>query len=140
MESRSGPGENGAAYHLPETKKSAATQSFSEYGMNMVCSDEISLDRSIIDTRLDECRHWTYPYDLPGTSVIIVFHNEGFSVVMRTVHSILNRTPKHLLHEILLVDDFSDKEDLKGKLDAQLLKYNGKVRLIRNTAREGLIR
>lgn len=140
MESRTGPGENGESYILPETKKIAATKSISEYGMNMACSDEISLDRSIKDTRLEECRHWNYPYDLPSTSVIIVFHNEGLSVLMRTVHSILNRTPKHILHEILLVDDFSDKEDLKGKLDTQILKYNGKVRLIRNAEREGLIR
>lgn len=140
MEPRSGPGENGAAYHLSDDKRNNATQSVSEYGMNMACSDEISLDRSIIDTRLAECRHWVYPHDLPSTSVIIVFHNEGLSVLMRTVHSILNRTPKHILHEILLVDDFSDKENLKDKLDVQLRKYNGKVRIVRNGEREGLIR
>lgn len=108
--------------------------------MNIACSNEISLDRAIKDTRLDECKHWNYPNDLPTTSVIIVFHNEGFSVLMRTVQSILNRTPKHVLHEILLVDDFSDKEDLKDKLTNHLQRYNGKVRLIRNTEREGLIR
>ncbi len=140
MESGHGPGENGKSYTVPDDKKQNATQSVSEYGMNMVCSDDISLDRSIIDTRFPECRHWVYPYDLPSTSVIIVFHNEGFSVLMRTVHSVLNRTPKHILHEILLVDDFSNKEDLKGKLDTQIRKYDGKVRLIRNSEREGLIR
>lgn len=59
---------------------------------------------------------------------------------MRTVHSILNRTPKHILHEILLVDDFSNKDDLKEKLEMQIRKYGGTVRLIRNTEREGLIR
>jgi len=55
------------------------------------------------------CKHWNYPEDLPQASVIIVFHNEGFSVLMRTVHSILNRTPPKFLKEILLVDDYSDK-------------------------------
>lgn len=140
MERRHGPGENGKAYKVPESLKSNATQSIFDFGMNMVCSDLISLDRAIIDTRLPECRHWMYPYELPSTTVIIVFHNEGFSVLMRTVHSILNRTPKHILKEVLLVDDFSDKNDLKEKLDIQLQKYNGKVRLIRNNDREGLIR
>lgn len=108
--------------------------------MNMIVSDAISLDRSIKDTRLKECQHWNYPKDLPSASVIIVFHNEGFSVLMRTVHSVINKTPPQFLHEILLVDDFSEKEDLKDKLDKYIKKFNGKVRLIRNAEREGLIR
>lgn len=28
---------------------------------------------------------------------------------MRTVHSVVNRTPPQFLEEVLLVDDFSDK-------------------------------
>lgn len=55
------------------------------------------------------CKYWTYPKQLPRTSVIIVFHNEGWSSLLRTVHSILNRTPPQFLEEILLVDDFSSK-------------------------------
>lgn len=111
-----------------------------EYGMNIAVSDIISLDREIKDTRLEGCRHWNYPKDLPKTSVIIVFHNEGFSVLMRTVHSVINRSPDYILHEIVLVDDFSDKANLKGKLDKYIERFNGKVRIIRNKEREGLIR
>lgn len=125
---------------MPEEKRNAAEESEMEYGMNIACSNEISLDRAVKDTRLEECKHWNYSIDLPSTSVIVVFHNEGWSVLLRTVHSVLNRTPKHILHEILLVDDFSDKEDLKDKLTNYLERFNGKVRLIRNTEREGLIR
>ena len=106
----------------------------------MFVSDQISLNRSVKDTRLKECRHWNYPENLPAASVIIVFHNEGFSVLMRTVHSVLNRSPPQFLHEILLVDDYSDKEDLKEKLDIYIARFNGKVRVIRNVEREGLIR
>ncbi|KAJ8974484.1 hypothetical protein NQ317_001493 [Molorchus minor] len=140
LDDREGPGEKGQPHHLRQDQQNDADQSESEYGMNVACSDEISLDRSILDTRLKECKHWVYPETLPMTSVIIVFHNEGWSVLLRTVHSVLNRTPKQILKEILLVDDFSDKDNLKSDLDNYIEQFHGKVRLIRNTQREGLIR
>jgi len=48
---RSGPGENGKPYILRDDQLNDVQQSESDYGMNMVCSDEISLSRSIPDTR-----------------------------------------------------------------------------------------
>lgn len=135
-----GPGEGGEAFELPPEQQNAGSDSEMEYGMNMVVSDTISLDRTVKDTRLKECKHWNYPEDLPSASVIIVFHNEGLSVLMRTVHSVINRTPPQFLHEIVLVDDYSDKEDLREKLDKYVKRFDGKVRIIRNVEREGLIR
>lgn len=53
-EPKSGPGEGGAAHVLLPEKRNEASQSISEFGMNMVCSDEISLSRTIKDTRMPE--------------------------------------------------------------------------------------
>lgn len=40
--------------------------------------------------------------------MVICFFNEAFSALLRTVHSVLDRTPAYLLHEIILVDDHSE--------------------------------
>lgn len=40
--------------------------------------------------------------------MVICFFNEAFSALLRTVHSVLDRTPPFLLHEIILVDDYSE--------------------------------
>lgn len=62
---------------------------------------------------LCRCTEDKYELDKLGdTSVIVCFHNEAWSVLLRTVHSIVERTPPQMLKEVILVDDFSDK----GKL------------------------
>ncbi|VIO98686.1 Uncharacterized protein BM_BM6592 [Brugia malayi] len=111
-----------------------------EYGFNTYVSDMISLNRSIPDVRMDECKYWHYPEDLPTASIVIAFHNEGWTPLLRTVHSVLLRSPPHLIKEIIMVDDFSDKEHLKDRLDVYLKQFDGKVKLVRNSEREGLIR
>lgn len=107
-----------------------------------------------------------YPSTLPPASVVICFFNEAFSALLRTVHSVLDRTPSYLLHEIILVDDHSElgkswscsyswfwprschltpccvsSDELKEDLDRYLKDHlDRKVRLVRNPRREGLIR
>lgn len=47
--------------------------------------------------------------DLPSTSVIMCFVDEVWSALLRSVHSVLSRSPPRLLREIILVDDCSTK-------------------------------
>lgn len=70
------------------------------------------------------------------------FFNEHLETLLRSVSSVLLRTPPHLLHEIILMDDHSTVEDLAVELEVRLQKLNstGKIHLHRNGKREGLIR
>ena len=112
----------------------------SAYNINVSLSDNISLDRAIEDTRPPVCKKKIYDLNtLPRASVVIPFFNEALSMLLRTIHSILNRTPSQLLAEIVLVDDCSTHEYLREPLD-HYIQLLPKVKLIRNKVREGLIR
>ena len=137
----SGPGDNGRPHQLRVEQKSQEETLKGVYGFNQLVSDEISLNRTVPDTREEECRYWDYPSKLPTASVILVFHNEGWSTLLRTVHSVINRSPPQFLHEIVLVDDKSELEHLHERLEQEIKKpYYSKVKLVRNPEREGLIR
>ncbi|XP_063300151.1 polypeptide N-acetylgalactosaminyltransferase 14 isoform X2 [Pelobates fuscus] len=105
------------------------------YAFNQRESERIPSNRAIKDTRHLRCTEIHYSSDLPPTSIIITFHNEARSTLLRTIRSVLNRTPMHLIHEIILVDDFSENSD-----DCRLLCKLPKVACLRNNQREGLIR
>ncbi|XP_011616783.1 N-acetylgalactosaminyltransferase 7 isoform X1 [Takifugu rubripes] len=134
-----GLGEGAKPFVLNAEYKDAIQASIKEFGFNMVASDMISLDRSISDIRHDECKYWHYDENLLTSSVVIVFHNEGWSTLMRTVHSVIKRTPRRYLAEIVMIDDFSNKVHLKERLEEYIKQWNGLVKLFRNEKREGLI-
>ncbi|XP_042818300.1 polypeptide N-acetylgalactosaminyltransferase 9 isoform X6 [Panthera tigris] len=114
---------------------------YEEYGYNAQLSDRISLDRTIPDYRPKKCRQMTHTADLPQISVVFIFVNEALSVILRSVHSVVNRTPSRLLKEVILVDDNSDSVELKTSLDQYVnRRYPGLVKIVRNSRREGLIR
>ncbi|XP_012170886.1 putative polypeptide N-acetylgalactosaminyltransferase 9 isoform X2 [Bombus affinis] len=140
----SAPGEMGRPVILP-TNLTAETKKLVDDGwlnnaFNQYVSDLISVHRTLPDPRDPWCKEpGRYLKDLPPTAVIICFHNEAWSVLLRTVHSVLDRSPEHLIQEIILVDDFSDMPHLQRQLEDYMMNYP-KVQIIRAQKREGLIR
>ncbi|NP_001358404.1 polypeptide N-acetylgalactosaminyltransferase 11 isoform 8 [Homo sapiens] len=91
---------------------------YQKHAFNMLISDRLGYHRDVPDTRNAACKEKFYPPDLPAASVVICFYNEAFSALLRTVHSVIDRTPAHLLHEIILVDDDSDFGEVLVFLDS----------------------
>lgn len=111
------------------------------YCFNTKVSESLPLDRPVSEFNSKACRNVNYSSDLPPASIIIVFYNENFSVLLRSFHSVLNRTPPRLLKEIILVDDFSNSTThpwLFDQLD-DYLQYVPKAVVRRLHHRHGLM-
>ncbi|KAK3108876.1 hypothetical protein FSP39_017675 [Pinctada imbricata] len=82
-------------------------------------------------------------YNTQMTSLKLVLYLRSimrpWSILLRSVHSIINRTPPKLLKEIILVDDFSNMEHLQEPLEKYMDRL-GVVKIVRAPKREGLIR
>lgn len=136
-----GLGEGGKPVRLTGEEGRLAEEVMKKEAFNLMASDKISLNRSIPDSRDPLCKDLRYDSDLPSASVIIIFTNEAFSPLLRTIWSVLNRSPPAFLKEIILVDDFSDREELGEKLDLYIkYKLPNLVKLVRLKERHGLIR
>lgn len=62
--------------------------------------------------------------------------NDHLSVLMRTVHSCINRAPSHLLKEVILVNDHSTKTELYDELKSYLANnFEGKAHVVDLPAR-----
>lgn len=152
-----GLGENGAGVvltDLDELKMSYERMDINNY--KAYVSDRISMNRTLYRTAPEACYNITYDIEtLPTVSVVIIFYDEIFSVLMRTVWSLIQRTPKSVLKEIILVDDFSNLPEL-GTILTDYIRLivnsiprherfatpeaGALVKLIRLPERQGLIR
>ncbi|KAG5857895.1 hypothetical protein ANANG_G00024250 [Anguilla anguilla] len=121
--------------YLSGKQLKAGDDPYREHAFNLQESDRLGSERAIRDTRHYRCASVNFDPDLPPTSVIITFHNEARSTLLRTIKSVLLRSPAALIQEIILVDDFSTDPE-----DCQLLAQIPKVICLRNERREGLIR
>lgn len=133
-------GENGTAYIPQSYEIPLINQSFAANNFNLYASDKISLRRSLPDLRFKGCHEKRYSSTLPRSSIVIVLHNEPWSTLLRTLWSVIDRSPRDLLEEIILVDDFSNLPHLFHPLEQRVKMFRVNVRIWRNEQREGLIR
>ncbi|KAK3102880.1 hypothetical protein FSP39_014610 [Pinctada imbricata] len=110
------------------------------YFINITRSNEIDVIRTVPDTRPSGCSNIPYATELlPAASVVIVMHEEPWSTLLRTIHSVLTNTPSVLLMEIILIDDSSKHPSLQKPLVKYLSRYT-KVKIVRSKERLGVIR
>jgi len=142
---RQGPGEQGKPVVITkddEAVRKAQEELYRVNGYDAYVSDLIPLNRSVKDIRHPECKNKKYFESLPSVSVIFPFHNEHNSTLLRSVYSVIIRSPPEMLKEVILVDDGSTKEALQEPL-VEFWKKVGledKVKVVRTGKREGLIR
>lgn len=114
-----GLGDNGLAATLSDpAAREIGERQLKKIALNEELSEHLSYNRTLQDARNPLCRtQHANLNELPTTSIIVIFYNEPYSVLVRTVHSVLNTVDSRLLKEIILVDDSSTNTVLKGKLD-----------------------
>ena len=135
---RVGPGEQGKPVQIPTEEEKEHQDLFRSNGFSGYASDKISVHRSVPDIRHKGCKTKLYHATLPTVSVVIPFYNEHWTTLLRTFHSVINRSPAKLLKEIILVDDASTKPEVKMQLDDYIAKIQ-KVSIVRLPERAGLI-
>jgi hypothetical protein len=94
-----GPGELGIGLEIERRKLlSDDIQKYDDglekNAFNAFASDLISTHRTLPDVRDEGCRKIKYKESLFTASVVICFHNEVWSVLLRSIHSIIDRTPR----------------------------------------------
>ncbi|XP_043862048.1 putative polypeptide N-acetylgalactosaminyltransferase 12 [Drosophila santomea] len=119
--SHPGLGENGTASYLsvPSSEIHAYKQGWRYYLYNAWLAERIPLRRSLPDLRDPRCLELEYDEDsdeMKPASIILIFRNEQLVVLLRTLHSLMERTPKHLFNELILVNDHSDTDFWKEEL------------------------
>ncbi|XP_018562794.1 polypeptide N-acetylgalactosaminyltransferase 1 [Anoplophora glabripennis] len=134
-------GRNGLPVVMEPKDLLEMQQLFQINRFNLMASDKIPLNRSLPDFRRKRCTTLFKDYSsYPKTSIIIVFHNEAWSTLLRTVWSVINRSPDGLVEEIILVDDASEREFLKKPLDDYIRTLPVKTTILRSPERIGLIK
>ena len=131
---------------VPYVDVRAETPAMKRVAHNGTCfnrrrSDALPLWRRMADVRSAACKAQARSAQLPTASVVIVFFDEPLSTLLRSVASVLHRSPPEQLHEIVLVDDGSTgRWASAAELDAQLPFFGAKVKLVRQPSRSGLMR
>lgn len=125
---------------VPQQLQALEKKLLNENNFNLLASDMIGFSRSLKDYRNAECTLKKYPQKLPTASVVISFNNEQRSTLLRTVWSVINRSPKELISEIILVDDASDNDFLQNTLATYVKGLPIKTLVVQSAKRIGHVR
>lgn len=118
---------------------------YKQHAFNVLVSNKIGLFRNLPDTRHPLCAKQKYSIEnFPSASIIMCFYNEHLETLLRSIETVLRRTPNNLLKEIILVNDYSDfpdiNKDLEKRISVDFKNSSNKIILLNNEKREGLIR
>lgn len=103
------------AKELTDAEEKEKEQGYEDHAYNLFIGDRLSLHRQFKDIRQPQCFEQTFDvFSLPSTSVwvsvfdliiyvykvIIIFHNEAATTLLRTIHSVRDKSPPLLLKEV----------------------------------------
>ncbi|ESP01904.1 hypothetical protein LOTGIDRAFT_138892, partial [Lottia gigantea] len=112
---------------------------YRRHQFNEMVSGIIPVTRQILNVTEPQCLQIQYNLQkLPKAGVVIIFHNEAWSVLLRSLHSVLRTVPDILLTEIILVDDASTHVILNRPLE-DYIRDIPMVKLVRLQNRMGLM-
>ncbi|MCP9257590.1 hypothetical protein DINM_000749 [Dirofilaria immitis] len=95
-----------------------------KFAYDLLASDKIGPHRKLSPVYHKLCESLSRNISL-DVSIIIIYHNEALSVLIRMLNSIFDHTPSKLLNEIILYDDYSDYDTL---LINHIINYGNHVR------------
>ncbi|XP_066207061.1 polypeptide N-acetylgalactosaminyltransferase 15 [Saccopteryx leptura] len=121
-----------------EDEEVSEEEELSTLSLEEALSALIPLQRALPEVRHPLCLQQPPEDSLPVASIILCFHDEAWSTLLRTVHSILDTAPRAFLREVILVDDLSQQGQLKTALSEYVARLEG-VKLLRSNKRLGAI-
>ncbi|VDK54863.1 unnamed protein product [Gongylonema pulchrum] len=94
-----------------EAKRRRYEWGTAKFAFDVLASDKIGPRRNLPPAHHHLCESVPWAIKLRA-SIVIIYHNEALSVLIRMLNSIFDRTPSHLIEEIILYDDCSDYDTL----------------------------
>ncbi|KJH51687.1 glycosyltransferase, group 2 family protein [Dictyocaulus viviparus] len=128
---------------LNEEEKAYYDFGLKSFAFDVLASDRLGVRRDPGKISHELCANTTFNDGNFTTSIVIVHHNEALSVILRMLTGIFERTPSHLLHEVILYEDASDTEHHLTDYLNQFASINGwtdKIIVKRTEERQGLIK
>ncbi|EDW70568.1 putative inactive polypeptide N-acetylgalactosaminyltransferase 12 isoform X2 [Drosophila virilis] len=135
--------------NMPAAEIGAFSRLWLEYGYNAWLAERIPVRRELPDMRDDRCLENSYrnlSTHIDPVSIVVIFRNEQLAMLLRTLHSIADRSNPELIGELLLIDDHSDagfwqQQRSRDAFKAYVQRYiHGAARIFHLEEHVGLVR